>query len=82
LNYAQEKNDVKLKSLRVNFLNPAVELEIPTGQYSTSSALRWLWRRISDLTYGGSLFILLVHLLIFNKMVLQQIKETKKKYGK
>jgi hypothetical protein len=30
---------LKLKKFCVNFLNPAVELEIPTGKYSTSSAL-------------------------------------------
>jgi hypothetical protein len=31
-----KKNDIETeKVLRVNFLNPAVELEIPTGKYST-----------------------------------------------
>jgi hypothetical protein len=47
LNYAQEKNDVGTeKVVRLNFLNPAIELEIPTGHYSTfSSAL--------GIGYGG-----------------------------
>ena len=48
LNYAQEKNDIGTEQvLHVNFLNPAIELEIPTGQHSTfSSAL--------GIGYGGA----------------------------
>lgn len=47
LNYAQEKNDVSTEKVwRINFLNPAIELELPTGDYSTfSSAL--------GIGYGG-----------------------------
>lgn len=47
LNYAQEKTDVSTEKVwRINFLNPAIELELPTGDYSTfSSAL--------GIGYGG-----------------------------
>ena len=39
LNYAQEKNDIGTQRVwRMNFLNPGVELELPTGTYSTFSA--------------------------------------------
>lgn len=38
LTYAQENTEVGTgKVWRINFLNPGVELEIPTGQYSTFS---------------------------------------------
>lgn len=60
LNYAQEKNDIRTeKVLRVNFLNPAIELEIPTGEYSTfSSALGIGYGGgYPHLTFGGSGFI-------------------------
>lgn len=41
LNYAQDNNAIGTEKIwRVNFLNLAIELEIPTGQFSTfSSAL-------------------------------------------
>lgn len=47
LNYAQEKTDVSTEKVwRINFFNPAIELELPTGDYSTfSSAL--------GIGYGG-----------------------------
>lgn len=39
LNYAQEQNEITTEKIwRVNFLNPAIELEIPTGQYATFSS--------------------------------------------
>lgn len=63
LNYAQEKNDIQTeKVLRINFLNPAVELEIPTGQYSTfSSALGVGYGGgYPDLTYAGNGFIYII----------------------
>jgi len=46
-NYAQEKNTIQTENIwRINFLNPSVELEVPTGTYSTfSSAL--------GIGYGG-----------------------------
>ena len=61
LNYAQEITDIETQKIwRVNFLNPAVELEIPTGQYSTfSSALGIGYGGgYPDLTFvGGKSFI-------------------------
>lgn len=63
LNYAQEKKDIGTEKIwRVNFLNPAIELEIPTGQYSTfSSALGIGYGGgYPDLTYGGSGFIYII----------------------
>lgn len=37
--HAQDSESVKTEKVwRINFLNPAVELEIPTGQYSTFSS--------------------------------------------
>ena len=39
LNYAQEKIDIKTEKVwRVNFLNPAIELEIPVSKKATFSA--------------------------------------------
>jgi hypothetical protein len=63
LNYSQEKNDITTeKVLRVNFLNPAIELEIPTGHYSTfSSALGVGYGGgYPDLTYGENGFIYII----------------------
>lgn len=61
--YAQENNDIETEKIwRVNFLNPAIELEIPTGQYSTfSSALGIGYGGgYPDLTFGGSGFIYII----------------------
>ncbi len=63
LNYAQEKNDIETqKVFRIIFLNPAIELEIPTGQYSTfSSALGVGYGGgYPDLTYAGNGFIYII----------------------
>ncbi|OBQ54601.1 hypothetical protein JJL45_14360 [Tamlana sp. s12] len=63
LNYAQEKNNIGTEKIwRVNFLNPAIELEIPTGQFSTfSSALGIGYGGgYPDLTYGGSGWIYII----------------------
>lgn len=63
LNYAQEKNGIKTEKVwRVNFLNPAIELEIPTGQYSTfSSALGIGYGGgYPDLTFGGNGLIYII----------------------
>ena len=63
LNYAQENIDIKTEKIwRVNFLNPAIELEIPTGEYSTfSSALGIGYGGgYPDLTFGGSGFIYII----------------------
>lgn len=50
------------KVWRVNFLNPAVELELPPGKYSTfSSALGIGYGgAYPDLSYGGSGFVYLI----------------------
>ena len=62
--YAQEKNRIETKKVfRVNFLNPAIELEVPTGQYSAfSSALGIGYDGgYPDLTYAsGSGFIYVI----------------------
>jgi hypothetical protein len=82
LNYAQEKMILKLKSFACKFLNPAVELEIPTGKYSTFLGSDWLWR-ISDLTYGGNGFIYIISPFAdFQQKWCNLNKETKPKYGK
>ncbi|MCD8445558.1 hypothetical protein [Tenacibaculum finnmarkense] len=63
LNYAQEKKDIGTEKIwRVNFLNPAIELEIPTGQFSTfSSALGIGYGGgYPDLTSSGNGFIYII----------------------
>jgi hypothetical protein len=63
VNYAQQNNRIETEKVwRVNFLNPAIELEIPTGQYSTfSSALGIGYGGgYPDLTFGGSGFIYII----------------------
>ncbi|WP_407557766.1 hypothetical protein [Winogradskyella sp. 4-2091] len=63
LNYAQNTNDIGTEKVwRVNFLNPAVELEIPTGQYSTFSSSLGVGYGggYPDLTSGGSGFIYVI----------------------
>jgi len=63
LNYSQDKPKVETeKTLRVNFLNPAVELELPTGQYSTFSSAIGAGYGIGypDLTYAGNGFIVII----------------------
>lgn len=63
LTHAQEATEIRTeKVLRVNFLNPAIELEIPTGDYSTfSSALGIGYGGgYPDLTSGGSGFIYII----------------------
>jgi len=60
---AQKKENTKtVKVWRINFLNPAIELELPTGDYSTfSSALGVGYGGgYPDLTYGGSGFIYII----------------------
>lgn len=59
------QNDINIeteKVWRVNFLNPAVELEVPTGEYSTfSSALgAGYGGGYPDLTSGGNGFIYII----------------------
>ncbi|PXY02347.1 hypothetical protein DF185_06780 [Marinifilum breve] len=61
--YAQEKNKPGTeKVLRVNFLNPGVEMEWPTGNYSTLSAELGIGYGggYPDLTYGGNGFIYVI----------------------
>ncbi len=63
LNYAQNTNDIGTEKVwRVNFLNPAIELEIPTGQYSTFSSSLGVdyGGGYPDLTSGGSGFIYVI----------------------
>jgi len=63
LNYAQNNNEIGTEKVwRINLLNPAIELEIPTGEYSTfSSALGIGYGGgYPDLTFGGSGFIYIV----------------------
>lgn len=63
INYAQENNEIETEKIwRVNFLNPAIELEIPTGQYSTfSSALGIGYGGgYPDLTSAGNGFIYII----------------------
>lgn len=58
--YAQENNKIATEKIwRVNFLNPGVELELPTGTYSTFSAGLGIGYAggYPDLTFGGSGFI-------------------------
>lgn len=60
---AQEKENINTEKVwRVNFLNPAIELEIPTGNKSTfSSALGVGYGGgYPDLTYGGSGFVYII----------------------
>lgn len=63
LNYAQENQTIKTEKVwRVNFLNPAIELEFPTGQYSTFSSAIGIGYGggYPDLTFGGSGFIYII----------------------
>ncbi len=63
LNYAQETNEVETEKIwRINFLNPAVELEIPTGQYSTFSSGLGIGYGggYPDLTSSGTGFIYII----------------------
>ncbi len=63
LTYAQHKNDVSTEKVwRLNFLNPAIELEIPTGQYSTFSPALGIGfgGGYPDLTSGGNGFIYII----------------------
>jgi len=61
--YAQEKITVNTEKVwRVNFLNPAIELELPTGEYSTFSSAIGIGYNggYPDLTYGGNGFIYII----------------------
>ena len=63
LNHAQEKNDIRTEKVwRVNFLNPGVELELPTGTYSTFSTGLGIGYGggYPDLTFGGNGFIYII----------------------
>ncbi|WP_400080303.1 hypothetical protein [Winogradskyella sp. R77965] len=63
LNYAQNNQDIRTEKIwRLNFLNPAVELEIPTGQFSTFSSGLGIGYGggYPDLTFGGSGFIYII----------------------
>jgi hypothetical protein len=63
LSYGQEKSDVETEKVwRMNFLNPAVELELPTGSYSTFSSAVGIGYGIGypDLTYAGNGFIIII----------------------
>ncbi|TVZ26537.1 hypothetical protein JM83_1506 [Gillisia sp. Hel_I_86] len=54
--YGQEKNTYNTEKVwRINFLNPAVELEIPTGNYSTFSSAIGIGYggAYPDLEFGG-----------------------------
>jgi hypothetical protein len=61
-NYAQEKDISTEKIWRVNFLNPGVELELPTGTYSTFATGLGVGYGggYPDLTSGGSGFIYII----------------------
>ncbi|MDY7396878.1 hypothetical protein UMM65_16650 [Aureibaculum sp. 2210JD6-5] len=59
----QTNENINTKKIwRINFLNPSIELEMPTGQYSTfSSALGISFGEgYPDLTFGGSGFIYII----------------------
>ncbi|MEZ7496374.1 hypothetical protein QO206_12815 [Leeuwenhoekiella aequorea] len=61
--YAQETISVNTEKVwRVNFLNPAIELELPTGEYSTFSSAIGIGYNggYPDLTYGGNGFIYII----------------------
>ena len=63
LSYAKDNNKFRTEKVwRINFLNPAIELEIPTGQFSTfSSALGIGYGGgYPDLHFGGSGFIYII----------------------
>ena len=63
LSYAQENEKITTEKIwRVNFLNPGVELELPTGTYSTFSAGLGIGYGggYPDLTFGGSGFIYII----------------------
>lgn len=63
LTYAQETDKIATEKIwRVNFLNPGVELELPTGNYSTFSAGIGIGYNggYPDLTTGGSGFIYII----------------------
>lgn len=60
---AQDTNTIETEKIwRVNFLNPAIELEVPTGKKSTfSSALGIGYSgAYPDLTFGGSGFVYII----------------------
>jgi hypothetical protein len=62
-NYAQQSNNISTEKVwRINFLNPAIELETPTSQYSTFSAAFGIGYGggYPDLTYGGSGFVYII----------------------
>ena len=61
--YGQESKTYKTEKVwRVNFLNPGLELELPTGDYSTFSTELGIGYGggYPDLTYGGSGFIYII----------------------
>jgi len=61
--YAQKKDTIETEKIwRVNFINPGVELELPTGTYSTFSAGLGIGYGggYPDLTFGGSGFIYII----------------------
>ena len=62
LTYAQENKIETEKIWRVNFLNPGVELELPTGTYSTFSAGLGIGYGggYPDLTFAGNGFIYII----------------------
>lgn len=62
--YAQETITANTEKVwRVNFLNPAIELELPTGEYSTFSSAIGIGYNggYPDLTYGGNGFIYIIN---------------------
>lgn len=61
--YAQQDNSLSTEKVwRINFLNPAIELELPTTQYSTFSSSIGVGYGggYPDLTFGGSGFIYII----------------------
>lgn len=61
--YAQEENRISIEKIwRINFLNPGVELEVPTSQFSTFSSGIGIGYGggYPDLTSGGSGFIYII----------------------
>lgn len=61
--YGQEEKSYNTEKVwRVNFLNPAIELELPTGNYSTFSAGLGIGYGggYPDLTSGGSGFVYII----------------------
>ena len=63
ITYGQENNNIATEKIwRVNFLNPGVELELPTGTYSTFSAGLGIGYggAYPDISFNGSGFVYII----------------------